>query len=184
MMICFHFLLSCSLGMFSLASCVLQHKSLGYKYIARVSEGFVEFSCLLSSSPWEGVELGGLCGTSSGDAGGTARCPAQPSVQQEAASPSRALLDFQMFIRAHGAVLALCTRGRGGFCSGEPVTSPVSGAQGSGGAGPLGQLTASQRALPWLIPGGPNGSRTCCCWPCRCSRQRATQRPCQDKPAW
>lgn len=30
----FHFLLSCSLGMFSLASCVLQHESLGYKYTA------------------------------------------------------------------------------------------------------------------------------------------------------
>lgn len=129
MMICFHFLLSCSLGVFSLASCVLQHKSLGYKYIApclrRLCGVFLPVlfiplgRCGAGRSEWN--QLWGCRWSSSlpGTALGAAR----------GCQPLQSLLDFQMFIRAHGAVLALCTRGRGGFCSGEQVTSPVSGAQ-------------------------------------------------------
>lgn len=132
-MIRFRFLLSCSLGMFSLASCVVQHESLGYKYIApclrRLCGVFLPVllvplgSCGAGRSVWN--QLRGCRQSSSltGTALGAAR------------GPSRALLDFQMRTRAHGAVLALCTRGRGGFCSGEPATSPASGAQGRRGAG-------------------------------------------------
>ena len=116
-------------------------KALSINTSPRVSEGFVAFSCLRSSSLWEGRELGGARGASSSDAGGAAPCLGQPSahgLQHEAAGPSRALLNLQMFITADKAVLTLCTRARGRFCSGELVTSPGSGTRGCGLAGPLG----------------------------------------------
>lgn len=82
-----------------------------------------------------------MCGGGSGDAGGAAPCPGQPSAQgsqHEAAGPSGAVLDLQMFIMADKAVLALYTRGRGGLCSSKLVTSPRSGARCHGCAGSLG----------------------------------------------
>ena len=115
-------------------------KALAINTPPHVSEGFVVFSCPCSSSLWEGQELGGARGAGSGDASGAAPCPGQPSVhgsEHEAAGPSRTLLDLQMFIAADKAAPALCTRGRGGFCSSELVTSP--GSRSWGCAGPLGQ---------------------------------------------
>lgn len=50
-------------------------KALAINTLPRVSEGFVAFSCLRSSSLWEGRELGGVRGAGSGDAGGAAACP-------------------------------------------------------------------------------------------------------------